>query len=86
MIDVRGADEYLGDLGHLAGAELVPLDRLAAACRAWDTQEQLVLVCRSGRRSAEASRFLAALGFHRVMNLEGGMQAHVAGDSPAEGS
>lgn len=82
MIDVRGADEYLGDLGHPAGAELVPLDRLAAACRAWDTQEQLVLVC----RSAEAARFLAALGFHRVMNLEGGMQAHVAGDSPAEGS
>jgi 3-mercaptopyruvate sulfurtransferase SseA len=34
IIDVREADEFVGELGHMPGAELVPLATLLAAARA----------------------------------------------------
>ena len=58
-IDVREADEYTGPLGHLHGAELVPLGTLEAASASWPREEPLLLICRSGGRSAKAAQALA---------------------------
>ncbi len=84
IIDVREADEFVGELGHLPGAELVPLATLLAAARAWDKKERLVLTCRSGARSAKAASVLVALGFDNLMNLDGGMLACVDAGLPVE--
>lgn len=78
VIDVREADEFTGELGHIPGAELLPLERVREACAAWDREAELVIVCRSGRRSASMAIQLVQLGFRRVMNLTGGTLAHVA--------
>lgn len=78
IIDVREQHEYSGELGHIRGAELVPLATLPAKARGWDTNEDIVLVCRSGGRSGAASRQLVQMGFTRVMNLRGGMLAYNA--------
>lgn len=75
LVDVREPHELVGELGKIAGVEAVPLARVEAACDAWPREGELVLVCRSGRRSANAAMALAARGFRRVMNLEGGMLA-----------
>jgi sulfur dioxygenase len=78
IVDVREPDEWSGDLGHIEGAELVPLDTVQAAQVSWDKQRPLLLVCRSGRRSMMAAQALLELGFEQVMNLRGGMIAYRA--------
>lgn len=75
LIDVREPDELVGELGHIAGIENVPLGRIEAAARTWSKDEEIVLVCRSGGRSGRAAAYLASVGFRRVMNMVGGMLA-----------
>jgi sulfur-carrier protein adenylyltransferase/sulfurtransferase len=75
IIDVREHPEYAGELGHIEGAELVPLATVANAARGWSRNDEIVVVCRSGARSTQASRELVSMGFTRVMNLRGGMIA-----------
>lgn len=84
LVDVREPAEFTGDLGHIAGAELVPLATLDAACARWPRDAELVLVCRSGARSARAAARLSSLGFHTVRNLEGGMLAWCAAGLPVK--
>lgn len=73
LVDVREPHEYSGELGHVAGAKLVPLARLLDEAAAWDRNTEIVLVCRSGGRSARAAMDLAKNGFRNLYNLRGGM-------------
>ncbi|MGH7924140.1 MAG: MBL fold metallo-hydrolase [Candidatus Binatus sp.] len=75
LIDVREDDEYRGELGHIAGARLIPLkelpDRINELPEA--KSRELVAICRVGVRSATAAAILTGLGFEHVWNLKGGM-------------
>lgn len=73
VIDVREPDEYVGPLGHVAGAELVPLATLGAAAAGWPRDAALLVICRSGGRSANGAALLVQQGFTQVHNLTGGM-------------
>ena len=73
LVDVREPNEFVGELGHIEGAALVPLATLEAAAAGWVRDKEIVVVCRSGARSARGARALVAMGFTRVMNLRGGM-------------
>ncbi|MGN6106191.1 MAG: MBL fold metallo-hydrolase [Kofleriaceae bacterium] len=73
LVDVREPQEFTGELGHVPGAKLVPLTTLADASTAWDRNAEIVVVCRSGGRSAQAAKELAKRGFRHVYNLRGGM-------------
>ena len=84
IIDVRELHEFRGELGHIPVARLVPLETLAVAAGSWDRDKALVLVCRSGGRSAQAARQLVQLGFTRVMNTRGGMVAYSEAGLPVE--
>ncbi len=75
VVDVREPHEYTGELGHIAGTELVPMHAVLAHAPAWDKAQELLLVCRSGGRSGNIAQVLTRLGFSKVMNLEGGMLA-----------
>jgi rhodanese-related sulfurtransferase len=75
MVDVREPAEYTGELGHIEGAELVPLSTVESAAAGWDRNADLVLICRSGGRSGRAAMALSQMGFSRVMNMVGGMLA-----------
>jgi sulfur dioxygenase len=79
IVDVREKAEFEGELGHLPGAELVPLATLPGAARDWARDAEIVVVCRSGKRSLEGARRLLDLGFSRVCSLRGGMMAVRAG-------
>ena len=79
IIDVREASEWDGELGHIPGARLVPLATLGTEAASWDRDKDIVVVCRSGGRSAMAARQLVKMGFTRVMNMRGGMLAFNAG-------
>lgn len=82
IVDVRGPTEFTGPLGHLPGAESVPLAALQRAMQRWPRDEPMLLVCHSGRRSAIAAQMLCAAGFSAVHNLAGGMLAWRAGGLP----
>jgi rhodanese-related sulfurtransferase len=82
LVDVREPDEFVGELGHVAGAELVPLATVGRAAASWPRDQALVVICRSGGRSGRAARELVSLGFTRVMNLQGGMLAWNAASLP----
>ncbi len=73
LVDVREPHEFTGELGHIDGAELVPLATVVAAAQAWDKDTEIVLVCRSGGRSGRAADALARTGFSRLSNMVGGM-------------
>lgn len=75
LVDVREPAEYVGELGHIDGSELIPLATLEGTASAWDRAQELVVVCRSGARSGRAASLLAQMGFGRVMNMRGGMLA-----------
>lgn len=73
IVDVRDPGEFTGMLGHIAGAELIPLGQLQERASMLDRDLPTVLVCRSGARSAQAVTILEKAGFSRVANLAGGM-------------
>ncbi len=84
LVDVREPHEFTGELGHIPGAELVPLGTVAEAAKAWDKSKTLVLVCRSGGRSGRATALLASMGFRDVYNMTGGMLAYNDAKLPVE--
>jgi adenylyltransferase/sulfurtransferase len=71
LIDVREQGEW--DVAHLPTARLIPLGQLPGSMGSLDASREIVVMCRSGRRSADAVRRLQAAGFHRVKNLAGGI-------------
>jgi len=84
IIDVRGADEYGGMLGHIPGSALVPLDKLSESIDALDRNAATVAVCRSGGRSAQAVSILTKSGFDKAASLAGGMIAWNHDQLPVE--
>ena len=73
VLDVREPDEFNGPLGHVPGAQLIPLGTLLQNHEPLKKDKPVVVVCRSGARSAQATAVLAKAGFERVANLSGGM-------------
>lgn len=74
IIDVRTPEEFLGELSHIAGAELLTLGPdLFEHLQSGNREEVIVFVCRSGARSAHATLVGLQLGYKSVANMRGGM-------------
>ena len=85
VIDVREPDEFTGALGHIEGAKLLPLGTLIQRKNEIAPDLPIVVVCRSGARSAQATVLLRNAGFARVANLAGGMLRWRGQRLPVEG-
>jgi len=75
LLDVREPEEW--SAGHAPAAHHVPLGELGNAIGGLRRDRRVVVVCRSGHRSAAATGHLVRSGFDAV-NLEGGMLAWAA--------
>src|SRR3989442_1433131 len=73
IVDVREPDEFNGPLGHVPGAKLIPMGTLVEKSASIGKEKPVVVVCRSGARSAQATLMLGKAGFDKVANLSGGM-------------
>lgn len=71
LIDVREPNEW--EIGRIEGARLAPLDAILETLSTVNVQEDVVVYCKVGGRSARAVRQLRAAGFTRVWNLAGGI-------------
>ncbi len=72
LVDVREMDEWRA--GHAPEATHVPLGELAEQVGRMDPARQIVVICRSGRRSDLATAALRNAGYD-AYNFSGGMQA-----------
>ena len=71
VVDVRTQEEY--DYGHIPGAICIPNESIGDKQPAElpDLDQIILVYCRSGRRSKEASQKLADIGYTRVYEFGG---------------
>lgn len=86
ILDVRGKDEYRGELGHIPGSMNVPLAELPSTLPrlAQLRNQRVVVVCRTDRRSAQAAKLLASAGCRDIEIAEGGMEQWTRLGFPAD--
>ncbi len=86
VVDVRGPDEFCGALGHLRGAQNIPLDELQRRISELAEFREcgFTLVCRTQIRSAKAAALLKNAGFGDVRVLRGGMDQWNKNGLPVE--
>ena len=87
VIDVRQPDEW--NRGHIAEAELVPLDGIYVFGKALkelnlSADEDVIFVCAVGQRSASASEIALVAGLKKVYNLANGMNGWMSRRYPIE--
>ena len=76
VVDVRGAEEFAGPLGHIESALNIPLPALASyRAELAGAGRPIVCVCLTDKRSTAAAAQLAAAGIGEVSVLRGGMKA-----------
>ena len=73
LLDVREPDEV--ERASIAGALHVPMGEVPARLSELQKDNPIVVFCHMGGRSRRVAQFLAAHGFGRVFNLEGGIEA-----------
>lgn len=73
IVDCRTQREW--NSGHIGGATLIPLGSIANRLNELDKDRTVIVVCRSGHRSAIAARQLMSAGFVDVRSMKGGINA-----------
>lgn len=80
VLDVREPDEW--SAGHIPDATLIPLGQLASRLEDVPRDRTVVVVCRSGNRSAQGRDILRQAGFLSVASMAGGMNEWTAAGLP----
>jgi adenylyltransferase/sulfurtransferase len=80
LVDVREPFEY--EIAQIGGAKLIPLGEMPERFAELPRDKGLVMMCKSGARSAQATAFLQQQGYRDVYNLEGGINAWAAEIDP----
>jgi rhodanese-related sulfurtransferase len=74
LLDVR--EDWEIALAPVPGETVhIPMQEISRRIGELDSQQEIVVICRSGGRSAQVAEFLAARGFASVFNLAGGILA-----------
>ncbi|MQA30359.1 MAG: molybdopterin-synthase adenylyltransferase MoeB [Luteitalea sp.] len=71
IVDVREPNEF--QINRIPGSELIPLGDVPRRYAELDPDQEIVVHCKMGGRSAKAADFLRSVGFKRVLNLKGGV-------------
>jgi adenylyltransferase/sulfurtransferase len=81
IVDVREAFEY--EIARIEGSKLISLGELRSRFGEFPADDEIILVCKSGTRSAHAAELLRTAGFTRAYSLEGGIDAWADEIDPA---
>jgi rhodanese-related sulfurtransferase len=73
LVDVREPWEW--DLCHLEGARHIPMGEIPARYLELEPDDEVVVYCHVGQRSAMVVQFLRQHGFQKAVNLRGGIEA-----------
>ena len=77
VLDVRTVEEY--NTNHLYNATLIPVDEIASRLSELESYNdtEIIVYCKSGSRSLQASNILVANNFSKVYNMLGGITAWI---------
>lgn len=84
FLDVRRLDEW--EDYHIPNTTLIPLEDLSSHLGELPRDQEIVVVCRTGNRSAQARDFLRSAGFPNVTSMAGGVERWSALNYPIEGT
>lgn len=79
LLDVRNPDEW--QAGHAEGAAWIPMGELAERQEELPTDREIVVICKTGGRSAQVAKALLAAGYGAA-NVAGGSEAWQAAGMP----
>ncbi len=82
LVDVREPHEV--EINRIPNAHHIPLGDLPARIHELNSEDEIVVYCLMGSRSAQACEFLRAAGFKKVSNLTGGMRAWIDQIDPTQ--
>ena len=82
IVDVREPAEF--EICSIPGAVLIPLQQLPQRLGELDPSKEIVLQCKVGGRSANATAYLQRAGFSRARNLKGGILAWIDQVDPSQ--
>jgi rhodanese-related sulfurtransferase len=82
ILDVREPEEW--QQVHIPDATLIPLAELPNRVSELPTDQEIVVVCRSGNRSQAGRDILTKAGFDQVASMAGGMNEWSASGYPTE--
>jgi rhodanese-related sulfurtransferase len=82
VLDVRTVEEW--NEFHAPNTTLIPLDELASRLNEVPRDRQILVVCRSGNRSAQGRDILLNAGFEQVTSMSGGLTEWRASGFPIE--
>lgn len=80
LLDVREPSEW--NEAHVEGAVLIPLGELSSRINELPTDQDVLIICRSGNRSAQARDILRAAGLARTTSINGGINAWISAGLP----
>ena len=86
LLDVRTAEDYDGEQGHIAGSVLLPLEQLEQRIDEISdySEKTVVTICRTDRKSAKAAQMLAEKGFADVHVAKMGMTDWIKNNYPVD--
>ena len=86
LLDVRSAEDYVSEQGHVKGSLLIPFEELNTRLSEIESfqKKTVMTICRTDRRSAKAAQILAKNGFSDVHVVKQGMTDWNAKGYPTE--
>ncbi len=82
VIDVREMNEFTS--GTMPGAKAMPMASIPVRLNELQQDKELIIICRSGARSAQVCMYLQQQGFENVFNLRGGLMSWARSGLPIE--
>src|SRR3954469_4761626 len=73
LLDVREPWEV--ELASIPGSVFIPMHEIPTRLQELDARSEIIVMCKAGGRSQRAAEFLAARGYGKVRNLQGGIDA-----------
>lgn len=73
LLDVREPHEWA--ICHIEGSRHIPMNQVPQHGAQLDPKQETIVICHHGARSARVAAYLQQMGFSKVINLSGGIDA-----------
>ncbi|RUA04083.1 MAG: sulfurtransferase [Gammaproteobacteria bacterium] len=73
LLDVR--EQWEWDKCHFENSRLLPMGQIMNHIDSLDKTREIVIICHHGIRSMQVARYFNSIGFEKVINLQGGIDA-----------
>jgi len=72
LLDVRETWEY--DICHIENSTHIPMGKIPTSLDQFKSDDEIIVICHHGIRSAQVTMYLNHMGFENVLNLKGGIE------------